>query len=802
MLFREINNKYSVKKIRTGYPTTEVLGDELDSASVFLTDIDEINIEPYDVVELIDLNENKNYHLVATYVKEYATLQKPYKYNYQVNLMSLTKKLETIVLPNLSITNIGQNRTVGFYIRKASYYFKEPVEFEIPSILENMICPEIQLGSSTLREYLDFLYSLNGCIVKLKYDGVKYIITYQDLNERKGEMPREYIATLTSSASAENYASSLETELDEYISQEPTTEIQQLKSDDYVFDSNNARLILTHRIYDLLKVVVKDVKFDSAPYIAGYEEGYGVGERKAFLPLGKLSNFLGKDIATADLDITNYITIKDIYETLEILESGKYDPKNPNMYSKNYKNNTLYWERGSSNLENFNFYQTGNLEWLLGQDDTAFINILKSAIRLHYLEILSQYNFYGDYMNYGPYYWVLVPGAGDEYIEEELIELGDTTWKNAVFETTYIPYSAVRMSIEKNKATYDVEMFNNQTEALVNVELFARQSVEKIKQLGNDALEFSARNQGTEIKYQLGMTFDDYILAKLEIVHYLDQTYYKGILYKNFSNRNIQTILNRQKRYTALQDENESIVRHEIIKKKVYIDFSDSATSENVYLNKKAKYCEFNIENPDISGVIIPTLTRAGNALVYTAEFLNQSSYGTKRSSVIKDTKYETLEYLKYVDGYGEAENITLTFYDNALKNDENYAKDFPLLTENTKGNIELFKVNYPILKDNREHLKLSYEIIFKSDRFVIGNEFLSFLTNAGSFRQFNVAVVENEITNDIDTTKLTSIRKYVFGNIFNLPVGKNYVIYNENGLLLGINNFTEENKYIVLIEK
>ena len=801
MLFKEINNKYSVEKIRTGYPDTAVLGDELDSASLFLTNIDAINIEPYDVIEFTDLNNKKWYYLVADYVKEYATFQTPYKYNYQVNLMSLTKKLETIILPNLAITNIGQNRTVAFYIRNVLYYFKDTVGFEIPSILETMICPEITLGSSTLREYLDFLYSLAGCIVRLKYNGSRYIISYQDLNERKGEMPREYIATMTSSASAVDYASSLESEIDEFISQESITEVQPLKSDDYVFDSDNAKLILTHKIYDLIKVVAKNIPFELTAELKGYTKDYGVGDIGYNFGSVVISSHLNQEKLYIDVDISDYITTQDIFETLEILKSGEYDYEDSSMNGKNYKNNTLYWNRGNNSIENFNFFQTGNLDWILGTDETAIEVIIKSVIKRKVSEIASSYNYYGMYENLGPFYWTFSADENSilEFYNEYL------KWRYLTLETTYIPYSAIRMSIEKNKSTHQVEMVNNQTESLINIDLFSRQSYEKILQLGNDALEFSARNAGNEIKYEIGMTFDDYVLGKLETTHFLDQTYYKGILYKNFSNRNIQVILNRQKRYTALADENEMITRHEIIKKNLYLDFSDIENKEliDTYINNIARYCEFRISEPSVAGHIIPTFTRAGNSIIYTAEFYNNASYGIKRkpfdlSNIF--TGFQIMDYLKYVDENGEASGIGLYFYDKPLKNDSDFANDFPLDTENTIGDNFLFNDYYPILKDNREHLKLSYEIIFKSNDLIIGNAFSSVI-NQG-FTQLDVAMVEGEINELTKTDNLTSIRKYVLGNIFNFGLGKNYAVYNEKGLVFGINNLSQNNKYIVLKEE
>lgn len=803
MQFREINNKYSIEKIRTGYPTTEVLGDELDSASVFLTDINEIDIEPYDVVELTDLNDEISYCLIANYVKEYATFQEPYKYNYQVNLMSLTKKLETIVLPNLSISNIGQNRAVSYYIRTyAQHFFKEDFEVEIPEKLQNMTCPELTFNTPTLRELLDTLYSLNGCLVKLKYNGVKYIITYQDLNERKSEMPREYIATMTSSATADNYVSSLESDIDEFISKDILTEVQMLKSEEYAFDSNNAKLLLTHDIYDLVAVEVKNVEVDFNVKITGYKDGYGKGSIIATYE-GTLKEYLGRYVKLNTFDISGNIVNERIFESLPILKSGAYNPTT--MKNELYKNNTLYFKRGSNSIDNFNFYQTGNLDWILGQDDTAFNQLVRIHANSYINNYLDNLKFYG-FLEIGSYqaYWVFEPLNTAVDNVNKVVD----SWKNAVLEIDYIPYTSSRFGIEKNKYSHSVEMFNNQTESMVDIESFSRQSLEKVRQLGNDALEFSARNQGTEIMYELGMTFNDYILAKLETIHYLDQTYYKGILYKNFSNRNIQTILNRQKRYTALQDASESIVRHEVIKKEFNVAFSNSVYQTTPYLRDIAKYVKFTtitntIPNEQVVGYILPTYVMAGNAFIYTIEFADTASYGINRNGVIVGTEYETLQYLKYVNDYGEIYGITLDFYKD-YNHTEDFARYFPEENTATQGKELLFSSGlYDILKDNREHLKISYELLFKSDRFVVGNAFSSIIGN----NEVKVKAVDFTINELTDTSSYGNY-DYDFTYIlngeyrFNGEIGNNYILYNENGLVLGINNFNEKNNYIVLIEK
>ena len=802
MLFREINDKYSTDKIRLGYSSTYVLGDELDSASVFLTNIDNIEINPYDMIELTDLKGNKSYYLVASYVKEFATFNEPYKYNYQVNLMSLTKKLETILLPNLAITNIGQNRVVRYYIKKyANFYFKELNDFEIPEKLENMTCPEFTFNQSTLREVLDALYSLAGCLVKLDYRDNKYILTYQDLNERKSEMNRKYIATMASSATADNYVSSLESDLDNFISKDSLIEEQILKTEEYAFDSRNAKILLTHKIYDILNAKIKKVLVDLRVHAKGYKDGYGVGTLTEFKDVNYIENLgtASDGVEIKDIDITDHIVNERVFNSLKTLKSGKYNPIT--MHNTLYKNNTLFFKRGDNKIDNFTFYQTGNLDWLLSQDDTAFNQLIRHYVNENKTAIFDSLKFNGIFKGQKAY-WIFEPVI-DAYNPslDSVVKVIDS-WKNAVLEIEYIPFTSAKINYEKNKSVHNVEMFNNQSDSLVDIESFSKQSYEKVRQLGNDALEFSARNPGNDIIYELGMTFDDYILAKLEITRFLNQTYYKGLLYKNFSNRNIQTILNRQKRYTSLQDMSESVVRHENTKTYLKVDFDYSVypTMEYFQLPKYATFTsDLGLAYEEATGALIPTFVKSGNSITYTIEFYDNNAYGIKRSEDIEKTQIESIEYLKYVNDLGELYDIKISFYDNHIES-QDFVKDFPLLTDNTKGNTLLFATkNINILKDAREHLKISHEIIFKSDTLIIGNAFASVIGNS----DLKVKKVDFKVDEYTDTSIYKNNYDFTYtlngGTRFNAEVGKNYILFNDNGLVLGINNFNDNNKFIVL---
>ena len=134
MQVRELNDKYSTTNVRWGIVRNKNLSEQLDSATVVLTNVSNMNIEPYDLIQLTNESGNAENWLIANVNKDYVTYNAPFKFDYTLDLMSLTKRLETISLPSMSITNIGQNRTIKSYIQR---------------VIERYVLPELSKYVST-----------------------------------------------------------------------------------------------------------------------------------------------------------------------------------------------------------------------------------------------------------------------------------------------------------------------------------------------------------------------------------------------------------------------------------------------------------------------------------------------------------------------------------------------------------------------------------------------------------------------------------------------------------------------------
>ena len=178
MTLREINNKYESSNVRWGRAKTQTLSTELDSSIIVISNSDKLDIQGDDLVELLNEQGQYEYWLVADKQEDYVSFQAPYKFQYTIQLMSLTKLLETMFLPNMTITNIGQNRTIAAYISEnAVHYFRTSyfpykiqliISNELAALTSNVVAKEHTFSEPTLREYIDWLLSSVGAICTLK----------------------------------------------------------------------------------------------------------------------------------------------------------------------------------------------------------------------------------------------------------------------------------------------------------------------------------------------------------------------------------------------------------------------------------------------------------------------------------------------------------------------------------------------------------------------------------------------------------------------------------------------------------
>ncbi len=226
-------NNTSAYDLVVGSVFKEELNETLDSGSIIISNVEpsrKLELEPYQYVYIYDTESNfEKYFLVDNFIENYVNLDTPY-YEYTIALMSETKLLEKIQLPNRTIRNpldapqLKVNELIGqfctLYIPKVKYFNKNSNTWSYTQIIDfqevisvnsifNVDCPDMEFNHPTLRQVLTSLMQVVGCLPRI----VNHKLTYVNLRTKPTEFVipngRKYI--VSTSNSSDSYNTSIQT---------------------------------------------------------------------------------------------------------------------------------------------------------------------------------------------------------------------------------------------------------------------------------------------------------------------------------------------------------------------------------------------------------------------------------------------------------------------------------------------------------------------------------------------------------------------------------------------------------------
>lgn len=226
-------NNTSAYELVVGSVFKEELNETLDSGSIIISNVEpsrKLELEPYQYVYIYDTESDFNkYFLVDNFIENYVNLDTPY-YEYTISLMSETKLLEKIQLPNRTIRNpldapqLKVNELIGqfckLYIPSVKYFNKNSNTWSYQQIIDyqsvidvnsifNVDCPDMEFNHPTLRQVLTSLMQVVGCLPRI----VNHKLTYINLRLKPTEFVipngRKYI--VSTSNSSDSYNTSLQT---------------------------------------------------------------------------------------------------------------------------------------------------------------------------------------------------------------------------------------------------------------------------------------------------------------------------------------------------------------------------------------------------------------------------------------------------------------------------------------------------------------------------------------------------------------------------------------------------------------
>ena len=226
-------NNTSAYDLVVGSVFKEELNETLDSGSIIISNVEpnrKLELAPYQYVYIYDTESDfEKYFLVDNFIENYVNLDTPY-YEYTIALMSETKLLEKIQLPNRTIRNplnapqLKVNELIGqfckLYIPSVKYFNKNSNTWSYQQIIDyqsvidvnsifNVDCPDMEFNHPTLRQVLTSLMQVVGCLPRI----VNHKLTYVNLRLKPTAFiipnGRKYI--VSTSNSSDSYNTSLQT---------------------------------------------------------------------------------------------------------------------------------------------------------------------------------------------------------------------------------------------------------------------------------------------------------------------------------------------------------------------------------------------------------------------------------------------------------------------------------------------------------------------------------------------------------------------------------------------------------------
>ena len=592
--------------IKPGAVFVDCQNEELDSAEIVLPQIpnDELpNIQRLDFCEIFSqdaetgvvtpLNKDsggRRVYVIDTIRKEnYRTMPNSPKYwTITLKLMSLTKRLENIVLPSLSITQplSGEHkRSVYSYMQEYVDLYGEKVRtangftnlYSLPIFAPNIFdvpCPEMQWNKPTLREVLTDLMLVVDCIPIIRYDGYYSTIDYINISERGSEIDDGIITYEKSEQQSSEYASELRSDIDNVMQSgedyvDNTVNCIERKSwrldseTDYILNDQNLMIVTENPIIKVRKLVM-------SMYVR---------------PDGNAS---GKDVRFIKIDITDFVSedrdwnAKPSWYDTDALHDWFYQLSLEDM--KSYRNFSLHFSRGDNKIKGF---EQNNSE-VMGNDvytATAFVRKLGYYFNSQYRSSLtsggSGYS-YGDpsvpIQNANGVY----PFGGSDQTGYEINGGAIEPLYGVWFDVEYETMANCAAKVGRHTGSKHLkEVSDSQTNSYVDATRQGLFEYSKVNRLGNEITLAHARLDSLSNLPQLASTHNGRTIFKRDISY--ERNCFEVDFYEcpNYLLRNYWTGVNARVRTWAIVSGSEAFIRHEI--GKVYAEFSYVQKDEKAF---------------------------------------------------------------------------------------------------------------------------------------------------------------------------------------------------------------------------
>ena len=601
----EIDNKpYQVDE---GATYTMNYNETLDSATIRISHLNkELDIEPFDKVKFVTEAFEKNM-CIDSWSSTQEGLDKP-TYVYNINLVSQTKLLENIVLPNISITprKIGDKLSIAYYLKQYLSEYAGHTNWHFNETNLNAAfsdeCPELQWNMPTLREVFNTLMMVKDKIPVLDDD----LITWLDLTEKKGEVSGN-INYIQKSQSADDYVSDLRMQMQNVLQSNitgvdntcDTYEDMTFTTDDYVATTDNIYLKTKFPILNIKHLYLSCYYYDTNNELQKFKVD--------------LCNLDGNGNGVV-YEQKEYLILPVLYRTSSIATNVVFTNSVRDYFSK-YKNFCIYYSRGDNKILGFTDIQKG-----------AFGNFTNQTYEWIKALAFSKVVDGSDYL-----YNSINNGYG--------YEVGDN--KNAFFNaffsieyetSTSSTFSACKEMKPRNERT----VIDHQTNSWVEASSQGFFEYQKANRMGNQILMINQQSKYPAYKetfIQIGQTYKDSIVFQTQYQFYNYHVEVNAYATKNYILQNYFTGI-KSKIRTWVNAQNEAFVRNELIKRRCEFSFTNKSDN-NLYnyllspLNvnsqtfcKPIKYAIIKTSETNNKKYIFDCVTRViGRSIIFTTGF-------------------------------------------------------------------------------------------------------------------------------------------------------------------------------------
>ena len=529
-----INNREY--KIVQGATFAEEYNETLDSGTIIISHVEKIeDLKPYDDVFIYE-GEFKGYgskvvyegfykHLLVDQYNEEKINPLENIYNYTIQLFSETKKLETIQLPNVSITqplnadlkiSVYQylNNYINLYspVKKVAindenwvYKPKYKLDQSLYEVFGNIYAPDFTLNSPSLKDIIAQLMLTRDKIPYVKDD----VIYALDITERKKSFNLNGVISITGSMTSDDFCNNLKRNYSNALTQDFSCNMIEYlgfrNSNDSLLTLDNLRLETSFPIYKINKI-----------YLCYYKKGnvYNINDLET--PIED-----GEHVFLCKQDITPLVKLNETRNLLsqDWLEFNETPPKTIEDLSK-YKLATVGYDIGSKYITGWGTkYNYPIAEGFL-QKETSYIQNI-----LFWLDNNYPYGIFGEnYVNNlldSNHRFGNERSATFEILLEKILAPNDKNGdeitgpakiKFLFFQVEYDAFYNGAIVHSKDNFLNDITINDNSSASLTLVDKDGLFQKEKINRFGNKAYIIKSRVNFIEELNNLGDIYDDDVI--------------------------------------------------------------------------------------------------------------------------------------------------------------------------------------------------------------------------------------------------------------------------------------------------